>query len=85
MGRLADTLRRATDARDRLETTVEADVARYVERVDQVHKRREAVFMAKHGELDAVVADLAEFEKDLEDFAKNDRSAAYAGTGGDHG
>lgn len=74
MGRLADTLKKATDAKLGLETAVEADVAKYVDRVGQVHKRREDVFMKKHGELDLDVTDLAEFENDLEDFAKNDRS-----------
>jgi hypothetical protein len=81
MGRLAKTLAKAADARARLELAVEDDVGRYVKRVDEVHKRRETVFMVKHGELDAVVSDLAEFEQDLEDFAKNDRPGAYRGTG----
>jgi len=76
MGRLADTLKKATDAKLGLETAVDADVAGYVERVEQVHKRRQQVFMKKHGELDLDVTDLAEFESDLEDFAKNDRSSA---------
>lgn len=85
MGRLANTLRKATEARDLLEHAVERDVANYVARVDEVHKRRDAVFIAKHGELDAVVTDLAEFEADLEEFGKNDPSGAYRGTGGEHG
>lgn len=80
MARLADTLRKAAAARDLLETAVEADVASYIERVNQVHKRREDVFMRKHGELDMAVADLADFEKDLEDFGKNE-PGAYRGTG----
>lgn len=86
MGRLADTLKKAADAKAGLEVAVEQDVAKYIDRVGQVHKRREDVFMKKHGELDLDVTDLAEFERDLEDFAKNDRSGdgtngnAYAGT-----
>jgi hypothetical protein len=75
MGRLADTLKKASDAKAGLETAVEADVTGYIDRVAQVHKRRQTVFMAKHGELDLDVTDLAEFEADLEDFAKNDRSS----------
>jgi hypothetical protein len=82
MGRLADTLKRAADAKAGLETAVEQDVAKYVERVDQVHRRREDVFMKKHGELDLDVTDLAEFERDLEDFAKNDHSGAGGSSGG---
>lgn len=74
MGRLADTLKRASDAKANLEVAVEADVKKYIERVDHIHERRAAVFHAKHSELDADVSDLAEFETDLEDFAKNDRS-----------
>lgn len=81
MGRLADTLKKAADAKAGLETAVEQDVVKYVERVAQVHKRREDVFIKKHGELDLDVTDLAEFEKDLEDFAKNDRSDAGGKTG----
>jgi hypothetical protein len=81
MGRLADTLRRAAVARDLLETAVEADVVRYVERVNQIQKRREDVFMKRHGDLDLAVADLAEFETDLEDFGKNG-PGAYRGTEG---
>lgn len=81
MGRLADTLKKAADAKAGLETAVEVDVAKYVERVDQVHRRREDVFMKKHGELDLDVTDLAEFERDLEDFAKNDRSDAGGSSG----
>lgn len=87
MGRLADTLKKAADARVGLETAVETDVARYVDRVAEVHKRRESVFMAKHGELDLAVSDLAEFERELDDFGKNDHSgaggSAYAGTTAD--
>jgi hypothetical protein len=84
MGRLADTLKKAADARTGLETAIEADVTKYVDRVREVHKRRESVFMAKHSDLDLAVTDLAEFEKDLDDFGKNDHSgdggSAYAGT-----
>jgi len=91
MGRLAKTLAIALDAKAGLETAVEADVKKYVDRVDQIHKRREDVFLRQHAVLDADVSDLAELEKDLEDFGKNDRSAgtlndgnAYHGTGGNN-
>lgn len=84
MGRLADTLKKAADAKAGLETAVAKDVAGYIERVQQVHRRREDVFLRKHGELDLDVSDLAEFEKELDDFGKNDRSDAggnaYVGT-----
>lgn len=79
MGRLSKSLAKAADARAGLEVAVELDVAKYVDRVAQVHKRREDIFMSKHAELDLAVTDLAEFERELEDFAKNDRSE-----GGDH-
>jgi len=85
MGRLSNTLKRAVDARTALENAVEKDVADYVNRVQTVHKSRESIFAAKHAELDAAVSDLAEFEKDLEDFGKNDHSGAYRGTGGANG
>ena len=85
MGRLADTLKLATVAKAGLETAVESDVMRYIDRVNQVHKRRETVFHAKHDELDLDVTDLAEFESDLEDFAKNDRSNAGETTGNNTG
>lgn len=81
MGRLSDTLKKAADAKAGLETAVELDVAGYIDRVDQVHKRREAVFLKKHSELDLDVTDLAEFEKDLEDFGKNDHSGAGGSSG----
>jgi hypothetical protein len=74
MGRLANALGRALDAKAGLETAVERDVAKYIDRVEHVHERRQAVFARKHAELDLDVSDLAEFEKDLEDFGKNDRS-----------
>lgn len=81
MGRLADTLRKATDAKSELELAVELDVVRYIDRVKQVHKRREDVFMKKHGDLDLDVTDLSDFETDLEEFAKNDRSDAGESSG----
>jgi hypothetical protein len=84
MGRLANTLKRATDAKDGLEREVNADVGRYVERVDQIRKRKDDIFMKQHAALDVDVSDLAELERDLEDFGKNDRTGdgtnAYAGT-----
>lgn len=84
MGRLADTLARARTAMDGLESAVGQDVDKFVERIAQVHRRREDVFMKQHAALDADVSDLAEMEKDLADFGKNDRpgdgGSAYTGT-----
>lgn len=84
MGRLASSLNVALEAKAGLETEVQADVAKYVERVDQIRKRKDEIFMKQHAALDVDVSDLAEMEKDLEDFGKNDKSGdgvnAYAGT-----
>ena len=85
MGRLSDTLKKAADAKAGLETAVEADVAKYVDRVQSIHKRREDVFLKKHGELDLDVTDLAEFEKELDAFGKNDRSGAGGSSGDQSG
>ena len=85
MGRLSDILAKAADARVGLETAVETDVNKYVDRVEEIHKKREAVFLKKHSELDGTVTDLAQFETELDAFGKNDRSGdgangnAYAG------
>lgn len=76
MGRLSDTLKKAVDAKAGLETAVEQDVAKYIDRVGQVHKRREDVFLKKHGELDLDVTDLVEFDRELDAFGKNDHSSA---------
>lgn len=88
MGRLAGILAKASEARAGLETVVEKNVAGYIERVNSAHVRVDAVFMQKHVELDGHVSDLAEFERDIEAFGKNDQShvgengSAYVGTGG---
>lgn len=81
MGRLADTLKKAANARAGLETAVEQDVTKYIARVNQIHQRREDLFMKQHSALDVDVSDLAEMEKDLEDFGKNDRSGAGGSSG----
>lgn len=87
MGRLSKILDVARNAEANLEQAVEADVQKYVERVEEVHKRKDVVFQGKHEALDGHVSDLHEFSTDLEDFArKNDRSgagsngSAYTGT-----
>lgn len=86
MGRLSDKLKKATAAMDGVETAVDRDVDKFIERVDAFHKRREQVFMKKNEALDAHVSDLAQFERDLEEFGKNDHSddgangSAYVGT-----
>lgn len=89
MGRLADKLAKANDALQSIETAVERDVDKLIERTKVVHKRREDAFMKKHADLDRQMGDIAEFEKDLEAFdGKNDFSddgsrsegSAYGGT-----
>jgi hypothetical protein len=84
MGRLSGMLGKALDAKARLEMEVEKDVERYVDRVAQVSQRKDEIFMKQHAALDVDVSDLAELERDLEDFGKNERSGgganAYAGT-----
>ena len=74
MGRLADTLKKATNAKLGLETAVEGHVTKYIDRVNDIQKRGEHIFQAKHEALDVDMGDLAEYDQDLEDFAKNDRS-----------
>lgn len=81
MGRLSDTLAKATNARLALETAVEADVKKYIDRVQSVDKTRETVFFEKHSELDGHVSDLSEFKEDLEAFGKNDQSGDGSKTG----
>lgn len=85
MGRLSQSIAKALDAKAGLETAVEQDVSKYVERVGQIAKRKDEIFMKQHAALDLDVTDLAELEKDLEDFGKNDKAGAsdgnaYAGT-----
>lgn len=74
MGRLSSILAKASNAQAGLETAVEADVNKYVDRVEQIHKKREAVFHKKHSELDGTATDLAQFETELDAFGKNDHS-----------
>lgn len=84
MGRLSGALARALDAKATLELEVERDATKYVDRVNQIRERKDEIFMKQHRALDVDVSDLAELEKDLEDFGKNDRSGdganAYTGT-----
>ena len=76
MGRLADKLAKASDAIAGVETAVEKDVDNIIKRTEEIHKKRENVFLKKQMHLDTQVTDLAEFERDLEDFGKNDHSGA---------
>lgn len=85
MGRLSKSLDIARNARDGLEAEVERDVGKYVQRVAQISARKDEIFMKQHAALDVDVSDLAELEKDLEEFGKNDHSGesdgnAYVGT-----
>lgn len=68
MGRLADKLKRGTDAIVDLETAVERDVDKLIKRTNEVHEKREKVFLRKHMNLDGHVTDLAEFDKELDAF-----------------
>jgi hypothetical protein len=81
MGRLSDILVKASNAQAGLETAVEADVNKYVDRVESIHKRREDIFFKKHVELDGTVNDLAQFETELDAFGKNDRGGAGKNSG----
>ena len=85
MGRLADTLKLATNAKLGLETAVESHVMKYIDRVNDIQKRGEHIFQAKHEALDVDMGDLAEYDQDLEDFAKNDRSNDGATSGNNTG
>ena len=85
MGRLAKALDHARGSVNGLETEVLQDVQKLVERVEYVRDRKNKAFGKQHGVLDADVSDLAEMEKDLEDFGKNEETGAstgnaYAGT-----
>lgn len=76
MGRLSKHFDRANAAMDRVETETAKDVDKLVERTEHYHKRRAQVFQSKHEGLDAQIGELAEFERDQEDFAKNDHGDA---------
>lgn len=85
MGRLANALKPATEARDGLEQEVIQDVAKYVDRVNHIRKRKDEIMMKQHGALDVDMSDLTELEQDLEEFGKNDKAGesdgnAYVGT-----
>lgn len=71
MGRLANTLAKASDAIAGLERAVEADVDKIVTRAQEVHKVRERVTANHLTNLDGHMTDLSEFERDIEDFGKN--------------
>jgi hypothetical protein len=81
MGRLAAKLAQAQNAIDGIEIAVGHDVDALIDRTKEVHKRREAVFLKKQMALDGSVSDLAEFEKDLEAFGKNDLSGVGENSG----
>lgn len=76
MGRLSKHLNRASNAMDDLEMSVARNVDKLVERVQAVNVRQEDAFMRKHVELDGHVADVAEFEKDIEEFDRKNSSGA---------
>lgn len=85
MGRLSKVLQPAIQARDGLEQELVSDVNKYVERVDYIRRRKDEIMMKQHAGLDVDMSDLAELEKDLEEFGKNDKAGAsdgnaYAGT-----
>jgi len=88
MGRLANVLKPATEARDGLEHELISDVAKYVDRVNHIRKRKDEIMMKQHEALDVDMSDIAALEEDLEAFGKNDKadasdgaqSSAYAGT-----
>lgn len=80
MGRLSKHLGRANNALDDLEMAVVRNVDKLVERTQAVHKRQEEAFFAKHVDLDAQMSDIAEFEKDIEDFDRKNSLGAGENT-----
>ena len=76
MGRLSKHLGRANNALDDLEMAVARNVDKLVERTQAVHKRQEEAFFRKHVELDGHMSDVAEFEKDIEEFDRKNSSGA---------
>jgi hypothetical protein len=68
MARLSNILKRGTDAIAGLETAVEKDVDKLIARTNEVHDKREKVFLRKHMNLDAHVTDLVEFDRELDAF-----------------
>lgn len=68
MARLSDKLKQGADAIAGFELAVEKDVDKLIERTNEVHKKRERVFLNKHTKLDEHVTDLAEFDKELDAF-----------------
>lgn len=82
MGRLADKLNKARNAMDDFHVATEKKVDDLIARVNKAGERRDAAFMRKHETIDRHMTDIAEFEKDLEDFdGKNDQSDASEGSG----
>jgi hypothetical protein len=68
MARLSDKLKRAGDAIAGFEAAVERDVDKLIARTNEVHDKREKVFLKKHMALDAHMTDLHEFERELDAF-----------------
>lgn len=87
MGRLAAKFAKANDAIAGLEIAVEKDVDKIIERTQEVHAKRETVTLRKLQYLDGHMVDLSEFERDIDDFGKNEFGVAndgdaYKGTRG---
>lgn len=68
MGRLSDKLKRASDAVASVEIATERDIDALVKRTEEIHAKRENVFLKKQMHLDAQMTDLAEFERELDAF-----------------
>jgi len=73
MGKLASHFARANAAMDRVEANTKAHVDKLVERTDGYLNRLDGHMQKRHEALDGQFSELAEFERDLEEFGKNDR------------
>lgn len=83
MGRLADKFAKASNAIAGVEVAAEKTVDKIIARTQEVYDKLAKVETQKLLHLDGHMNDVHEFERDIEDFAKNDRSAggsAYIGT-----
>lgn len=67
MGRLSDKFKKANDAIAGFEVAVEKDVDGVIERVGELHAKREQVKLQKHMQLDTHMTDLHEFAADLDE------------------
>jgi hypothetical protein len=83
MGRLADKFKRANDAIAGFEVAAERDIDAVIERVSELHQKREQVKLQKHLVLDQHMGDLAEFARDLDEELRGNGAPPDGSEGGE--